>query len=103
MKLGLRWWWISLPCLLGLAWAGEHICTTLYKRRLCVQQYEPPPPGMVFVPAGEFIMGSDGLDAEPDEKPSRKVFVPAFYIDKFEVTNRRYGEFKKDHRYPAGE
>jgi formylglycine-generating enzyme required for sulfatase activity len=58
---------------------------------------------MVFVPAGEFRMGSDDANAEPDEKPLRKVFVPAFYIDQFEVTNRRYKEFKKAHRYPAGE
>jgi formylglycine-generating enzyme required for sulfatase activity len=71
--------------------------------RLTAQEYEPPPPGMVFVPAGEFLMGSDDANADPDEKPSRKVFVPAFYIDRFEVTNRRYKEFKRDHLYPAGE
>lgn len=58
---------------------------------------------MVFVPAGEFSMGSNDASAEPDEKPLRKVFVPAFYIEQFEVTNRRYREFKKDHRYPSGE
>jgi len=29
--------------------------------------------------------------------------VPAFYIEQFEVTNRRYREFNKDHRYPPGE
>lgn len=58
---------------------------------------------MVFVPTGEFLMGSDDANADPDEKPLRKVFVPAFYIDQFEVTNRRYKEFKNDHRYPAGE
>jgi formylglycine-generating enzyme required for sulfatase activity len=48
------------------------------------------PPGMVLVPAGEFIMGVDG--GSPDERPRRKVQLPPFYIDKFEVTN---GEFKK--------
>ena len=48
-------------------------------------------------------MGSDDPNSEPDEKPLRKVFVPAFYIDQFEVTNRRYQEFKKDHQYPQGE
>ncbi len=58
---------------------------------------------MVFVPAGEFLMGSDSPNADPDERPLRKVFLPAFYIDQFEVTNRRYQEFKKDHRYPPGE
>ena len=53
--------------------------------------------------AGEFLMGSDDANAEPDERPLRRVFVQAFYIDRFEVTNRRYKEFRKDHRYPAGE
>lgn len=58
---------------------------------------------MVFVPAGEFSMGSDDSNAEPDERPLRRVFVPAFYIDRLEVTNRRYREFKEDYRYPPGE
>jgi formylglycine-generating enzyme required for sulfatase activity len=58
---------------------------------------------MVFVPAGEFWMGSDDPNAEPDEKPLRRVFLPAFYIDQLEITNRRYKEFRQNHRYPAGE
>ena len=91
---------LALPC---LAWFGAHTWTKLHQARLCAQEYEPPPPGMVFVPAGEFWMGSDDVNAEPDEKPLRRIFVPAFYIDALEVTNRRYTEFKKDHRYPAGE
>jgi formylglycine-generating enzyme required for sulfatase activity len=45
---------------------------------------------MVFVPAGEFIMGDDEGDA--DEKPQRKVFLDAFCIDKYEVTNSQYKE-----------
>jgi len=46
-------------------------------------------PDMVFIPAGEFIMGNDGGD---DEKPERKVFLDAFCIDKYEVTNAQYKE-----------
>lgn len=43
---------------------------------------------MVLVPAGEFIMGSDiGLD---NEKPIHTVYLDAFYIDKYEVTNALY-------------
>ena len=75
----------------------------LHHAQLCAQDYEPPPPGMVLVPASEFLMGSDNPNAEPDERPLRHVFLPAFYIDRFEVTNRRYQEFKKEHRYPPGE
>jgi hypothetical protein len=47
---------------------------------------------MVFVPAGEFIMGSDDKDpkALPDEKPQHKVYLDAFWIDQTEVTNGMY-------------
>lgn len=45
---------------------------------------------MVLVAAGEFTMGSDADAAE--SKPAHKVALPAFYIDKTEVTN---GEYKK--------
>ncbi len=43
---------------------------------------------MVLVPAGEFSMGSDNGDS--DEKPVHTVYLDAFYIDKYEVTNARY-------------
>lgn len=45
---------------------------------------------MVAVPAGEFIMGSDDPDPDQNEKPAMKIFVGAFSIDRFEVTNARY-------------
>lgn len=55
---------------------------------------------MVFIPAGEFIMGSDkemairrNYEAGVDEFPQHKVFVRAFYIDKYEMTNYRYQKF----------
>ena len=43
---------------------------------------------MVLVPAGEFIMGSENGDF--DEKPAHTVYLEAFYIDEFEVTNYQY-------------
>jgi len=45
-------------------------------------------PGMVHVPAGEFVMGSEL--GEFDEEPRHVVFLDAFYIDTFEVTNEAY-------------
>ena len=56
-----------------------------------------PYEGMVYVPAGEFIMGSEIGDM--DESPQRKVYVDAFYIDQFEVTNAQYAKFKKGYKY----
>ncbi|MBI3191879.1 MAG: SUMF1/EgtB/PvdO family nonheme iron enzyme, partial [Pedosphaera parvula] len=37
------------------------------------------------------------------ERPLRRVFVPAFYIDRYEVTNRQFQQFKRDHEFEAGE
>ena len=52
---------------------------------------EAPPEGTVLIPAGEFQMGStDGTDAE---KPIHTVYVDAFYMDTYEVTNAQYKQF----------
>jgi len=47
---------------------------------------------MVYVPEGEFYMGSasNDLQAFPNEQPQRLVSVSAFWIDQTEVTNARY-------------
>jgi len=67
---------------------------------------------MVYVPEGEFEMGSDWEDLLPfyydckrendgdwceqigqDEKPKHTVYLDAYWIDKTEVTNAMYAEF----------
>jgi formylglycine-generating enzyme required for sulfatase activity len=47
---------------------------------------------IIFIPAGEFLMGSSELDpdADDDEMPQHKVFVSAFWMDRTEVTNAMY-------------
>ena len=56
---------------------------------------ETPPPGMVLIPAGEFLMGSNDSDsdAQDDEKPEHTVYVDAFYMDEHPVTNAEYQKF----------
>jgi sulfatase modifying factor 1 len=50
-----------------------------------------PPAGMVLVPAGTFAMGTDhGLDYEG---PVHQVAVDAFFMDRYEVTNRDFSRF----------
>ncbi len=50
-------------------------------------------PEMIYIPAGEFQMGSNDSDAEPDEQPVHTVYVDEFYIDRYEVTNAQYKAF----------
>jgi eukaryotic-like serine/threonine-protein kinase len=45
---------------------------------------------LVYVPAGEFIMGSN--DGDIDEKPERTVHLDAFWIDLTEVTQGMYAK-----------
>jgi formylglycine-generating enzyme required for sulfatase activity len=45
---------------------------------------------MVFVPAGNFTMGST---AAPSEQPVHTVYLDAFFIDKYEVTNAQFDQF----------
>jgi len=45
----------------------------------------------VWIPGGEFVMGSDRH--YPEEAPARMVAVDGFWIDRFQVTNRQYAAF----------
>jgi len=55
---------------------------------------------MVLIPAGSFQMGSNERE---DEKPVHTVYVDAFYMDKYEVTNSQYRKFMSatGHREPG--
>jgi len=54
------------------------------------------PRGMALVPGGSFLMGSDPQKdraAGPQEFPQRRVYVDAFWIDRYEVSNVEYLRF----------
>jgi formylglycine-generating enzyme required for sulfatase activity len=56
---------------------------------------------MVFIPAGEFVMGIDGAPSESGESPTHQVYLDGFYIDKYEVTNAQYQRFMEATGTPA--
>lgn len=52
---------------------------------------------MVVIPKGEFIMGA--VEGGFDEKPQRSVFLDAYQINQYEVTQFQYAEFVKATRH----
>jgi formylglycine-generating enzyme required for sulfatase activity len=63
---------------------------------------EPAPSGplfedMVQIPAGPFTMGMDG--GKPKNGPAHEVDLPAYEIDRFEVTNAEFATFAEQSSY----
>jgi formylglycine-generating enzyme required for sulfatase activity len=50
-------------------------------------------PGMVWVPGGEFTMGTDSDLGKPDEMPAHRVRVSGFWMDETDVTNAQFRAF----------
>jgi formylglycine-generating enzyme required for sulfatase activity len=48
---------------------------------------------MIWIPGGEFTMGSDAAYAYPAESPAHRVRVDGFWIDETDVTNAQFREF----------
>jgi formylglycine-generating enzyme required for sulfatase activity len=65
------------------------------------------PPGMVWVPGGEFSMGAAelpdmnmvGMQATTDSRPVHRVYVDGFWMDETPVTNEAYARFVEATRY----
>lgn len=62
---------------------------------------ERAPKGMVHIPGGIFLMGTDDDVGFPvdGEGPIREVDVSPFYIDETAVTNAQFGRFVRQTRY----
>ena len=53
------------------------------------------PKGMIWLPGGEFMMGSNSRLAKSNEKPAHKVRLKDFWIDQTDVTNAQFAAFVK--------
>ncbi len=54
---------------------------------------------MVLIPGGEFDMGADDDQGQPDEYPKHKVQLDSFWMDEHEVTNAEFALFVKSTGY----
>src|SRR5690242_18417251 len=76
---------LILAALAGVAFGAAYALTKL--------RTTDQPPGMVWVPGGEFTMGTDSDLGWPDERPAHRVRVDGFWIDATEVTNAQFRRF----------
>ena len=53
----------------------------------------PPESEMVRVERGEFIVGSDSIEALDNERPAHRVHLDTYWIDRHPVTCSQYSEF----------
>ncbi len=51
------------------------------------------PPGMKWIPPGEFTMGTDDPNSRADERPAHRVRVDGFWMDEHDVTNAEFRRF----------
>lgn len=54
---------------------------------------------MILITAGEFIMGSAVGEGDKDEHPQHRVYLDAYYIGKYYVTNGQFGKFAGETGY----
>jgi formylglycine-generating enzyme len=61
--------------------------------------WNAPPTGMVWIPGGEFSMGTDDAIGWADEKPVHRVRVNGFFMEATEVTNAQFRRFVEETKY----
>lgn len=53
---------------------------------------------LILIPAGAFIMGSPYGEGSSGEHPRHRVYLSAYYIGKYEVTNGQFAKFVNDQK-----
>ena len=98
------WIWASVGfvlLLVAVAVIGIRLTAPAVRVVVLPNRGETPKPNPLrIIPAGVFVMGSD--EGGIDEQPKRRVFLSAYLIHQFEVTQGQYAEFVKatGHRSP---
>ncbi|WP_454764343.1 formylglycine-generating enzyme family protein [Cupriavidus campinensis] len=103
IRTGAGWrghaWRMALVAAMALAGAGASYWYTHRDGQgargapVIVGDGERGPQGMVHVPSGDFLMGSDHKLAQANERPAHKVRVNGFWMDQHPVTNAEFRKF----------
>src|SRR5213596_1761552 len=75
---------LTLVILAAVAFGAAFAATKLFNK---------PPSGMVWIPGGEFTMGTNDPEASPAERPAHRVRLDGFWIDSTDVTNADFRRF----------
>ena len=91
----INWnYFVLYACLIGciscVSKGMENTNQNLFK-----QSFSPPTTkdGMVWIPGGEMLMGSDDQEAYATEKPAVMVAIKGFWMETTEVTNAQFLKF----------
>lgn len=94
-------------CILSIAicllTACSEIAEDSFTSKEHADKYVSPIDGaeMQLIPSGTFQMGNAAdVPGDPDEYPVHEVYLDAFYMDIYEVTNARYQQFVTSTGYP---
>jgi formylglycine-generating enzyme required for sulfatase activity len=84
-----------VPILIGMLASNDSAEAQLesLRKNRPVEQAAPTETPMVEITEGPFVMGLDGMQALEDERPKHQVWLPAFFIDLYEVTTAQYASF----------
>jgi len=104
--------WVFGVLLVAVCGAGGYFLAKYFDRRAAPAQAAAPvsgkavvgdgvsgPGDMVWVPGGDFLMGSDHKLAQPNERPAHHVSVSGFWMDRTHVTNAEFARFVEATHY----
>jgi formylglycine-generating enzyme required for sulfatase activity len=103
--------WMAAAAFLSAVLALAHESSRRVEERHKEQRNVKAREGMVYIPAGEFLRGSDDVELEHEgdydnfghenEKPVKKIYMSPFWIDVYEVTAGEYAACVKAGRCTA--
>ncbi len=85
--------WAGAALLCGFAAAGAYLLPAAAPQAGQLGDGRHGPAGMVWIPAGDFLMGSDSPRSQANERPAHPVRLAGFWIDRDHVTNRDFTRF----------